>query len=132
MTKYKFEANERKQQRIIDSRNICEVCGKGFPSSSLQLSHIIEASKANIKLFGKEVMYHDDIMKLACDKHNSSVLKSRKTHPVEAFELLLTIMFKLHHNGSDMTEAFNNLGACLSEVVSYKNMYKYLQDRLNK
>lgn len=74
MTKYKFEANERKQQRIINSRNRCEVCGKYFANERLQLSHIIPKHKAYLKKFGAEIIHHDYNLILACEKHNSSVM----------------------------------------------------------
>lgn len=74
MTKYKFEANERKEQRIIDNQNKCEVCDKYFAKERLHLSHIIPKYDRYIKKFGKEVIHHDLNMVLSCDKHNSSVM----------------------------------------------------------
>ena len=57
MTKEKFEANERKQQRIIDANNCCEICGEY--THDPQLAHIIRKDKPNLKLFGKEIIHHD-------------------------------------------------------------------------
>lgn len=74
MTKYKFEANERRQQRIIDANYTCQVCGKRFPESELQLAHIIPKHLRYIKKYGKKVIHHDLNMVVTCSKCNSSVL----------------------------------------------------------
>lgn len=94
----KIEAEERKLQRIIDNNYCCEVCGKRFGMSQLQLAHRISASKFNIAEFGRDVMYHEDMMVLACDKCNSSVLINRASNPVEAQKLIDSIKEKLYNN----------------------------------
>jgi 5-methylcytosine-specific restriction endonuclease McrA len=87
----KIEADEAKQQRIQDNNYCCEVCGKRFGASSLQLAHKISASKFNIKEFGRDVMYHHDMMVLTCDKCNDTVLINRASNPIEAMELITSI-----------------------------------------
>lgn len=88
----KIEADESKHQRIQDNNYCCEVCGKRFGSSSLQLAHRISASKHNISEYGRKVMYHHDMMVLTCDKCNSSVLINRASNPIEAQALIEKII----------------------------------------
>jgi 5-methylcytosine-specific restriction endonuclease McrA len=87
----KIEADEAKQQRIQDNNYCCEVCGKRFGASSLQLAHKVAASKSNIKKFGREVMYHKDMMVLTCPDDNSRVLINIASNPLEAMELINSI-----------------------------------------
>ena len=87
----KIEAEEAKQQRIQDNNYCCEVCGKRFGQSSLQLAHKIAATKFNIAEFGRDVMYHPDMMVLTCDKCNSSVLINRASNPIDAMLLIENI-----------------------------------------
>jgi 5-methylcytosine-specific restriction endonuclease McrA len=87
----KIEADEAKQQRIQDNNYCCEVCGKRFGSSQLQLAHRISASKHNIAEYGRKVMYHHDMMVLTCDKCNSSVLMNIASNPIQAMELINSI-----------------------------------------
>jgi 5-methylcytosine-specific restriction endonuclease McrA len=87
----KIEADEMKQQRIQDNNYCCEICHKRFGASQLQLAHKVAASKFNIIEFGREVMYHPDMMVLTCDKCNSSVLINRASNPIEAMELITSI-----------------------------------------
>jgi 5-methylcytosine-specific restriction endonuclease McrA len=87
----KIEADEAKQQRIQDNNYCCEVCGKRFGASGLQLAHRISASKHNISEYGRIVMYHHDMMVLTCDKCNSSVLMNIASNPIEAMELIKSI-----------------------------------------
>ncbi len=123
----KMEANEKKEQLIQALNNTCQVCFDRFPRERLQLAHKIEASKSNIKLFGAKVMYHDLIMLLTCDKCNSSVLQGRKSQPVLAQELLITIIYNLYCEGEEITEAFINLGKLITENETYINLYKEIE-----
>ena len=87
----KIEAEEYKQQRIQSNNYCCEVCGKRLGASQLQLAHKISSSKFNIAEFGREVMYHPDMMVLTCDKCNDTVLINRASNPIEAMELITSI-----------------------------------------
>ncbi len=86
--KDKLEANERKQELIEALNYTCQVCFERFPDSELQLSHKIAATKFNIKEFGRDVMYHENMMVLTCSSCNSSVLINRASNPVEAMQLI--------------------------------------------
>lgn len=66
----KIEAEEYKQQRIIDNNYCCEVCGKRFGQSQLQLAHRIPKHKNYIKRFGNEVINHELNLVLTCNSHN--------------------------------------------------------------
>ncbi len=123
----KIEANGKKEQLIQALNNTCQVCFEQFPINLLQLAHKIEASKANIKLFGRKVMYHDLIMLITCDKCNSSVLQGRKSQPVLAQELLITIIYNLYCEGEDITKAFINLGKLITENETYINLYNEIE-----
>lgn len=70
----KIEADEAKQQRIQDSNYTCEVCGKRFGASSLQLAHRIPKHKAYLKQWGENILHHPLNLVLTCDKCNSSVI----------------------------------------------------------
>lgn len=129
----KLEANERKEELIAALNGTCQVCFNQFSSSQLQLAHKISASRANIKLYGKQVMYHDLMMLITCDKCNVKVLKNRGSNPIQSQELLITIIYNLYSKGKDITEAFINLGKCISENETYINLYNEIQnDILNQ
>ncbi len=126
----KIEANERKQELITALNNTCQKCFNQF--NNLHLSHKISASKANIKLFGRKVMYHDLMMLITCDKCNSSVMKNRGSNPIQAQELLITIIYNLYCEGEDITTAFNNLGKCISVNNTYIELYNELKENVWK
>ena len=75
----KIEADEAKQQRIIDNNFCCEVCHKRFGASQLQLAHIIPKKKNYIIFYGVEIIHHPDNMVLTCEKCNSSVMLNPNT-----------------------------------------------------
>ena len=92
----KIEAEEAKQQRIQDNNYCCEICGKRFGASQLQLAHIVPKHKSYIKIWGVEVIHHPDNMVLTCDKHNSGVMIDPNT--IEGLHHLALIENKLYNN----------------------------------
>ncbi len=126
--KEKIEANERKQELIQSLNGTCQKCFHQF--DNLHLSHKISASKTNIRLFGRKVMYHELMMLITCSDCNSSVMKNRGSNPIQAQELLITIIYNLYCEGEDMIEPFRNLGKCITENKTYIELYKELENGL--
>jgi 5-methylcytosine-specific restriction endonuclease McrA len=87
----KIEADEAKQQRIQDNNYCCEICGKRFGASQLQLAHRIPKTHYNLTEYGRDVIHHKLNIVLTCDKCNSSVLLKRGSNPIEAMELIISI-----------------------------------------
>ena len=81
----KIEAEERKQQRIIDNNYCCGVCEKQFSASELQLAHIIPKHVNHIKKWGLEVIHHPLNIVLTCNskqgKCNDSVMLNPNSIP---------------------------------------------------
>jgi 5-methylcytosine-specific restriction endonuclease McrA len=92
----KIEAAEAKQQRIEDSNYTCEVCGKRFGQSSLQLAHIVAKHVNYIKEWGTKVIHHDDNIKLTCADCNSSVMIDPNSIP--GLHHIALIENKLYNN----------------------------------
>lgn len=128
----KIEAEERKTQRIIDNNYHCEVCKNRFSQSQLQLAHIVSASKQNIKMFGREIMYHDDMMVLTCPDCNSSVLKNRAGNPIKAQEKIIDILTTILDNDpvifsyNVLSKAFDSLGTYKGDSETHIKDYDFL------
>ena len=81
---------EKKTKLLVEQNGKCFHCKKTFSSrSGVQLAHRLIKSKANIKLFGLEIIDH--VLNLrathggAC---NDAVIINRATKPVEANALI--------------------------------------------
>jgi len=91
--KEKLEANEHKRERHTLARGKCFVCNQAFPFEKIHLAHRVP--KGYAKIYGSNVINHDDNMPLTCEKCNPKVLLDPKTHPIEARAHLDRIRVKL-------------------------------------
>ena len=70
----KIAIEELKAEMILEAMNRCYVCGEYFPSSKLQMAHVLSKSKNNIRVYGYEVVHHRKGIRITCAEHNSAVM----------------------------------------------------------
>lgn len=69
---------DRKREMIIDQGGCCYSCPSEFVGQIRpEMSHILNKSKANIELFGYEVIHHRLNMHICCSKCNSGIMINR-------------------------------------------------------
>jgi len=69
----KLEANDRREEIFARDNWTCRICGKPLRAGIPQLAHRIAATQANIKKYGREIIYHSLNMwstcSLDCNSH---------------------------------------------------------------
>ena len=77
----KEDAEQLKEDMIIECTAHCFVCGSQFPQSELQMAHVIPKHINYLKRFGYGIINHRLNLRITCSSCNSSVMVHPDTIP---------------------------------------------------
>lgn len=126
--------DNKKSTLLIKQNLCCSVCNKKFTESDkIELAHNLINSKANIELFGEEIINHVLNLDATHSQCNSKVIINRATRPVKAQEKIIEIIDNILRSDpsifvyKSLQKAFKNIGSLLTEDEISIQKYKEIQ-----